>query len=77
MGVTCMLSMSREMKEARPILSQKGRPCYGIKDRGILEKRAFEHYTIKVWLKVCLITLSSKIPIWCYKSKEDIRVDTQ
>jgi hypothetical protein len=24
---------------------------------GILEKRAFEHYTVKVWLKVCLIAL--------------------
>jgi hypothetical protein len=31
------------------------RPCSGIKDRDILEKRAFEHYMVKVWLKVCLI----------------------
>jgi hypothetical protein len=36
------------MKETRPILSQKTRPCCGIKDWGILEKRDFEHYTIKV-----------------------------
>jgi hypothetical protein len=48
MGVTVLLSLSRKMKETRPILSQKRRPCCGIKDWGILEKRAFEHYTVKV-----------------------------
>jgi hypothetical protein len=57
MGVTVMLSLSREMKETRPILSQKRRPCCSIKDWVILEKRAFKHYTVKVWLKVCLIAL--------------------
>jgi hypothetical protein len=55
MGVTIMLSLSKKMKEKRPILSHKRRPCCGIKDWNILEKRAFEHYTVKVWLKVCLI----------------------
>jgi hypothetical protein len=48
MHVTVLLSLSRKMKETRPILSQKRRPCCGIKDWGILEKRAFEHYTVKV-----------------------------
>jgi hypothetical protein len=43
MGVTVLLSLSRKMKETRPILSQKRRPCCGIKDWGILKKRAFEH----------------------------------
>jgi hypothetical protein len=57
MGVTVLFSLSREMKETRPILSQKRRPCCVIKDWGILEKRACEHYTVKVWLKVCLIAL--------------------
>jgi hypothetical protein len=57
MGVIVMFSLSREMKETRPILSQKRRPCCGIKDWGILEKRAYEHYMVKVWLKVCLISL--------------------
>ena len=38
MGVTVLLSLSREMKETRPILSQKRRPCCGIKDRHIGEK---------------------------------------
>jgi hypothetical protein len=57
MGVIVLLSLSREMKEKRPILSQKRRPCCGIKDWGILEKRARKHYTEKVWLKVCQIAL--------------------
>jgi hypothetical protein len=57
MGVTVSLSLSKEMKEIRPIMSQKIRPCCGIKDWVILEKRAFEHYTVRVWLKVCLIAL--------------------
>jgi hypothetical protein len=41
MGVTFLLSLSREMKEKRPILSLERRPCCGIKDWSILEKRAF------------------------------------
>ena len=55
--VTIMLSMNREIKKTRPILSLERRPCYGIKDWDILEKRAFKHYMVKVWLKVCLIAL--------------------
>jgi hypothetical protein len=57
MGVTVLLSLSRQIKKTRPISSLKRRPCCGIKDWGILEKRAFEHYTVKAWLKVCLIAL--------------------
>jgi hypothetical protein len=57
MGVTVLLSLRRQIKKKRPILSLKRRPCCGIKDWDILEKRAFEHYMVKVWLKVCLIAL--------------------
>jgi hypothetical protein len=57
MGVTIMFSLNREIMKTRPILSLNRRPCCGIKDWDILEKRAFEHYMIKVWLKVCLIAL--------------------
>jgi hypothetical protein len=57
MGGTVLLSLTRQIKKTRPISSLKRRPRYGIKDWDILEKRAFEHYTIKVWLKVCLIAL--------------------
>jgi hypothetical protein len=52
MDVTILLSLSREIKKTRPILSLERRPYYGIKDWGILEKRDFEHYMVKVWLKV-------------------------
>jgi hypothetical protein len=55
---TFLLSLSREINNTMPILSLERRPCFGIKDWGILEKRAFEHYMVKVWLKVCLIALS-------------------
>jgi hypothetical protein len=57
MGVIVPLSLSREMKEKRPILSLKIIPCCGIKDWGTLEKRAFEHYMVNVWLNVCLFSL--------------------
>jgi hypothetical protein len=57
MGVTVLLSLSRQIKKTRQISSLKRRPCCGIKDWDILEKRAFEHYKVKVWLKVCLIAL--------------------
>jgi hypothetical protein len=56
-GCNTLLSLSRQINKTRPIPSLKRRPCYGIKDWGILEKRAFEHYTVKAWLKVCLISL--------------------
>jgi hypothetical protein len=54
-GITVLLSLSREIKKTRSILSLERIPCYGIEDWNILEKRAFEHYMVKVWLKVCLI----------------------
>ena len=57
MGVTVVLSLSKQIKNTRPIFSLERRPCCGIKDWDILEKRAFEHYMVKVWLKVCLIAL--------------------
>ena len=31
--------------------------CYGNKYLHILERRVFNHYQVKVWLKVCLITI--------------------
>ena len=64
MGVTIMFSLNREIKNTRPnreikntrpILSLERRLWYGIKDWDILEKRAFEHYTVKAWFNVCLI----------------------
>jgi hypothetical protein len=50
-----MLSLSTKIKKKRSISSLERIPCYHIKDWDILEKRAFRHYMVKVWLKVCLI----------------------
>jgi hypothetical protein len=57
MGVTVMLFLKRQIKKTRSISSLKIRPCWAIKDWDMLEKRDFEHYTVKVWLKVCLIAV--------------------
>jgi hypothetical protein len=43
------------MKKTGPLLSQERRPCYSVRDWDILERRAFKHCMVKVWLKVCLI----------------------
>ena len=55
MGVTIILFLRVAMKKIRPILSMERKQIYGIKDWDILERRAFKHYLVKVWLKVCLI----------------------
>jgi hypothetical protein len=49
------ITLSRKINKRRSILALEGRLCCGIKDWDILEKHAFEQYTVKVWLKVCLI----------------------
>ena len=43
--------------EEKILQSLEKRLCCGIKDWGILERRAFNYYMVKVWLKVCLIYL--------------------
>jgi hypothetical protein len=53
MGVIMFLFL--RVKKEKPIWSLEKRQCCGIKDWDILERRAFEHYMIKVWLKVCLL----------------------
>jgi hypothetical protein len=44
-------------EERNHTVSREKRLCYSIKDRGISERRVFNYYSIKVWLKVCLTTL--------------------
>ena len=39
-------------KDDRTLTTSGGKTMYGIKDWGTSEKRAFEHYKVKVWLKV-------------------------
>jgi hypothetical protein len=42
------------MKKIGSLMSLERRPCYGINDWNILERRSFEHYVVKVRLKVGL-----------------------
>jgi hypothetical protein len=55
MSVTVLLFLRVEMKKTKPLLSLEKTLCYDIKDLDILERRAFEHYMVKLWLKICLI----------------------
>jgi hypothetical protein len=80
MGATYfLLFLILELKKKKILQSLEKRLCCGIKDWGISERRAFEYYMVKVWLKVCLISLwilifvniaymgskIGKIPLWC------------
>jgi hypothetical protein len=56
-GVTVPLFLKLEIKNKKLLQSLEKMLCCGIKDWGILERRAFDYYTVKVWLKVCLTTL--------------------
>jgi hypothetical protein len=55
MGVKIRFFMRVEMKKSKPLWSLEKRQCCGIKYWDILERRDFDHYMVKVWLKVCLI----------------------
>jgi hypothetical protein len=69
MGVTVLLSLKRQIKKTRSISSLERRPCCGIKDWDILEKRDFEHYTVKAWLQEILTAINLYIcdnPVYIY-----------
>jgi hypothetical protein len=53
MGVIVLL-FSR-VKKTKPLGYLEKRQYHDINDRDILERRTFEHYMVKVWLKACLI----------------------
>jgi hypothetical protein len=57
MGVIVPLFLILEHKKKKILQSLDKRLCCGIKDWGILERRVFNYYTVKVWLKVCLTAL--------------------
>jgi hypothetical protein len=77
MGDIVLLLLILELKKKNMLQSMEKILCFGIKDWGISERRNFNHYTVKVWFKVCLISLcvliyvnivyieeeSSKIPL--------------
>jgi hypothetical protein len=57
MGVIVPLFLILELKKKELLHSLEKRLCCGIKDWGISERRFFDYYMIKVWLKVYLIAL--------------------
>ena len=57
MGVIAPLFLILKLKKKELLQSLKKRLCCGIKDCGILERRVFDYYMVKVWLKVCIIAL--------------------
>ena len=54
MGVTTLLFSRVKMKKVKCLTSLEELLFYGIKDWDILERRVFNNYKVKVWLKVCL-----------------------
>jgi hypothetical protein len=52
--LTIPLSLILEQQKKNIVQSLEKRLCCGIKDWGMSERRAFDYYTVKVWLKVCL-----------------------
>ena len=63
MGVTTLLFSRAEMKKIMSLTSLEEKLRYGIKGWNILEKRVFNHYKVKVWLKVCLTVTHISISV--------------
>ena len=57
MGVIALLFLRVKMKKVMSLTSLEEILCCGIKDWDILERRVFNHYKVKVWLKKCLIVI--------------------
>ena len=57
MGVIVPLLLILELKKKEILQYLDKRLCCGINDWGISEKRLFDYYTVKLWLKVCLNSL--------------------
>ena len=55
--VIALLSPRAVMKKIMFLKSLEEILCCGIKYWDILERRVFNHYKVKVWLKVCLIVI--------------------
>ena len=51
--VTTLLSPRAVMKKIMFLKSLEEKLCCGTKGWDILERRVFNHYKVKVWLKVC------------------------
>ena len=54
MGVRTLLFSRVKMNKIKSLTYLEEILCCGIKDHDILERRVFNPYKVKVWLKVCL-----------------------
>jgi hypothetical protein len=56
-GATILLFLRLDLNKEKLLQPLEKRLCCGIEDYDISERRAFEYYTIRVWLKVFPISL--------------------
>lgn len=61
MGVATLLFSRVKMKKRKSLTSHQEIVCCGIKDWDILERRVFNNYKVKVWIKVFLIVIKISI----------------
>ena len=71
MGVTTLLFSRVKIKKVKSLMSLEEILCGGIKYWDILERRVFNHYKVKVWLKVCLIVIQILICEHCLHGKQN------
>jgi hypothetical protein len=90
MGVIVLLFLKEKMNKSKPLLTLEIIQCFGIKDWDTSERRVFNYYKVKVWLKVCLdvhrilismnivymVSIISEFPFCLYEGKRDPRIDT-
>jgi hypothetical protein len=57
MGAIVLLFFRLELKKKKLLRSLDKKICCGIKYWGILKRRAFDYYMVKLRLKVCIISI--------------------
>ena len=72
--VTTLLSPRAVMKKIMFLKSLEEKLCCGTNGWDILERRVFNHYKLKVWLKVCqnVILISISVSIFYIKNKIEL-----
>jgi hypothetical protein len=76
MGVISPLFLILDFKKKKLLQSLDKRLCCGIKYWGISERRVFDYYMVKVWLKVCLTSLWILISVNIVYMGRKIRKDS-
>ena len=63
MGVTTLLFPRAEMKKIMSLTYLEEKLRCAIRDWDIFERRVFNNYKVKVWLKVCIIAIQFSISV--------------